>query len=366
MSIGMIVIITFLVYGVSLLVSRYFWILDKPWPDVPKRPRVPTIQWFTAILIPLLIVLLTRPSDIIWWSWPFVWLWLWLFIIVWVTFLDELWRIISPKLNIHPIVRLFAQLSAISFAWIYSWVGITEFTWINGFVIELWWFSSLVFTVWWFLLFINAINWFDWIYWLATWVSSIWFLTIFALLTLVVIPAFPDMSLERLLLLNDVSWYAMLFFVVTFVGTMMEFRPSWLMRDVWTMAFWFALAYLALLGWAKIWTIIVVLMFPLFDAVWVIIDRVFKRWKNPLYGDFSHLHFRLMALWWNRTEVRVFIRWLSVFFVVLMLLQWIDRFGKIVIFFMVASIFFGVNFYLYRKKWLPREYDWKKFTHKKT
>lgn len=66
------------------------------------------------------------------------------------------------------------------------------------------------------------------------------------------------------------------------------------------------LAYIALLGGAKIGTVIVVLALPLFDAVWVIVDRI-KRQKNPLKGDFTHLHFRLMALGWNRDEVRVFI-----------------------------------------------------------
>jgi len=330
----MILVYTFLGFWISLVAARYFNVLDKPWPDVPERKRVPTIQWVTAFLLALWAAWVFYPEHLTQ-PWPFLWLWIWLACIVAVTFIDELWRIVSPKLRVWPLPRLI-----------------------------FWPLTSLVLTVGWFLLFINAINWFDGIYWLATWMSSIGFLTIAALLTLIVIPFYTGISPERLLLLENVSRYAWVFFIITFVGTLMEFRPSGLMRDVGTMAFGFALAYLALLWWAKIGTMIVVLMLPLFDAVWVIIDRLHRRNKNPMKGDFSHLHYRLMALWWNRSEVRIFIWGMSLFFVVLMLLQGTDRVWKIILFVMIALVFFGVNRYLFWKKGLPSEYDWKKFKDK--
>lgn len=360
----MIAIYVLLWYSVSLLLARYFKILDKPGPDVPKRKRVPTIQWLTAILLVLWAVLVLRPWDLVAW-WPFLWLRVGLGFIVWVTFIDELWRIISKKLRIGALPRLIVQIWAIAAAFLMSGVWITEFQLLNWTLIEFGPLTSLVFTAGWFLLFINAINWFDGIYGLATGMSSIWFLTIAWLLLLVVIPYYTWISPEKLWLLQDVSWYAIVFFIVTFVWAIIEFRPTWLMRDVWTMAFWFALAYLALLWWAKIGTMIVVLMLPLFDAVWVIIDRLHRRNKNPMKGDFSHLHYRLMALWWNRDEVRIAIRWLSTIFVILMLLQWTDRIGKVILFVMIACIFFGVNRYLFWKKWLPSEYDWRDHKHEK-
>jgi hypothetical protein len=43
-----------------------------------------------------------------------------------------------------------------------------------------------------------------------------------------------------------------------------------------------------------------------------------------------------------------------------MLLLGADRMGKVVIFLLIAIVFFGVNFYLYRVKGLPAEYDPKK------
>jgi UDP-N-acetylmuramyl pentapeptide phosphotransferase/UDP-N-acetylglucosamine-1-phosphate transferase len=48
---------------------------------------------------------------------------------------------------------------------------------------------------------------------------------------------------------------------------------------------------------------LVVLALPLFDAIRVIVDRLRQR-KNPMQGDYTHLHYRLMALGWDRHEVR--------------------------------------------------------------
>lgn len=339
--------------------AKYFWVLDKPWPDVPKRDRVPTMQWVVAVGIVFIATYVLRSSDF-WMGSPFFGLWMWLGIILLVTFLDELGRIVDKRLRVSAIVRLFAHGAAVAVAMWWSGVGIFWFEWINGTYIELGWFTSLVLTFARFILFINAINRFDWIYGLATWQSSLWFGTIVLLLLCVVIPFYEQITPEKLQLLQDVSRYAYMFFVVTLLWTIVEFRPTGLMRDVGTMSFGFALAYLSLLWWAKIWTMIVVLMLPLFDAIWVLFDRLHRRKKNPLQGDFSHLHYRLLALQWSRTEVRVCIRWTSAFFAVLMLLQGTERLQKIILFMLIALIFFVVNRYLFRKKWLPSEYDRKK------
>lgn len=69
---------------------------------------------------------------------------------------------------------------------------------------------------------------------------------------------------------------------------------------------------------------LVVLALPLFDAIRVIIDRL-RQHKNPMKGDYSHLHYRLMALGWNRHEVRLFIRGYSLVMMILMLLQGTEK-----------------------------------------
>jgi heme O synthase-like polyprenyltransferase len=100
---------------------------------------------------------------------------------------------------------------------------------------------------------------------------------------------------------------------------------------------------------------IVVLALPLFDAFWVIVDRLRLR-KNPMQGDYSHLHYRLMALGWNRHEVRRSIWLYSIVMMVLMLLQGTDKMGKLIVFMMCFVLFFGLNVYLFWIKKLPSVY----------
>jgi UDP-GlcNAc:undecaprenyl-phosphate/decaprenyl-phosphate GlcNAc-1-phosphate transferase len=75
--------------------------------------------------------------------------------------------------------------------------------------------------------------------------------------------------------------------------------------------------------------------------------------KNPLKGDYTHLHHRLLGLGRNRKEIRAFVWIWSLIMMVLMLLQGTDRFNKVVIFGMMALVFFGINFYLFKVKKLP-------------
>jgi UDP-GlcNAc:undecaprenyl-phosphate/decaprenyl-phosphate GlcNAc-1-phosphate transferase len=84
---------------------------------------------------------------------------------------------------------------------------------------------------------------------------------------------------------------------------------------------------------------IVVLSLPLFDAAWVIVDRI-RQGKSPMKGDYTHLHYRLMALGWDRHEVRWFIWLYSVVMMVLMLLQGTAKSGKVILFLMMFVIFF--------------------------
>lgn len=328
-------------------------ILDKPGHDVPKRKRVPTIQWIGSILAVLIVTWLFRPELLT--ESYMLWLWIGLWLLVTVNFIDELWRIFHPKYRLSPKLKFVVQAAAALIALRVSGVGFTQIT--------IWWadwsFSLLLgalLTMARFGLCTNAINWFDGVYGLASWSSALWFLTVASLLTWVVKPLYPGMNWIELEMVNAAIWCAWLFAGVTIIAAVMEFRPRGLMREVGTMSFGFALAYLSLLWWAKIGTMVVVLALPLFDAMWVILDRVFRRKVSPFKWDFTHLHYRLMALGWNRTEVRVVLRSLSAFLAIIMLLQWWDRRDKMIIFCLVAIIFFAINGYLFRIKKLPKAY----------
>lgn len=347
-----------------LLAIRSVWmgtqrlqILDKPWRDVPPRPSVPTLQGVPLVIIIFVLMALLVPETQFWVRWsPFFGFFIGSILIAGISFVDELGRIVHPRFRMSAKIRLWVQTIAAAGAFWVSGVWLTVLDLPGWVVIPLGPLSQIVITIVWFWLFCNAINWLDGVYGLATGMSSIGFMTIALLVGLVVIWSYAGMSIQHMTLLQQIVMVSAICAMVAAVYTMMEYKPRWVVRDVGTMTLWFMLAYIALLGGAKIGTVIVVLALPLFDAVWVIVDRI-KRQKNPLKGDFTHLHFRLMALGWNRDEVRVFIWWTSFILMILMLLQGTDRFGKIIIFVMMAVVFFGVNAYLFWYKKLPAVYE---------
>jgi len=340
-----------------MYITRWYRILDKPWKDVPKRKPVPTLQGVTLIASFFALGYVRYPQYMTFsFANPFFWLLLGGLLIAALSFIDELWLILDKRFRVSAGVRLFGHVVAALIAFYVSWVGITHFQLPWGVMLEFGLFSILLLTVAWYLMFVNAINWFDGVYGLASWLSSIGFFTIVLLIELVVFAQYPDMSSQRALLLEWVSSMGMLLGSLSLIALAMEWKPFWLLRDVGTMFLGFSLAYLALLWWAKIGIMIVVLALPLFDAVRVIIDRLHRRKKHPFKWDYSHLHYRLLALWRNRNEVRVVLLWLSVCMLILMLLLDDDRMAKVIVFALVACIFFGVNGYMYRIKWLDVEY----------
>ncbi|USN56338.1 MAG: hypothetical protein H6766_04690 [Candidatus Peribacteria bacterium] len=84
--------------------------------------------------------------------------------------------------------------------------------------------------------------------------------------------------------------------ISSLVYTIVEYKPYGLLRDVGSWFYGFSLAYLALLGGAKIGTVLIVLALPLFDFIRVVINRIFVMKKSPLKGDYTHLHHRLLKL----------------------------------------------------------------------
>ncbi|HMS91764.1 MAG TPA: hypothetical protein PKC87_06070, partial [Candidatus Absconditabacterales bacterium] len=203
------------------------------------------------------------------------------------------------------------------------------------------------------ILCINAINRFDGIYAQASGVSSVGFLTIFLLIEFVVFKHytnFTDTNMETLLFVQNMSF---VLFCVSLVSTVVEYKPLGLLRDVGIMFFGFSLAYLSVVGGAKIGTLIVALSLVIFDAIWVGLWRMFVMKKNPLNGDYTHLHHRLLGLGWTRKEVRGFVWIWSSIMMIFILIQGTDRTNKIIIFVVMALVFFGINYYLFVVKKLP-------------
>jgi len=321
----------------GLYIFKKLNILDRPWPDVPPRKRVPNMQGvvlFVGFLLTLLIFfpqyLTTDPviSILIWWG---------LLVLIYV---------LDIYFKIPPWIRLIFQIGAALIVYWLGWIRLSYF-YIQGNMIHFPEWLSLILTVFWFVFFINALNWFDWINWMASGLSAIWFLTIALLLKFVVIPSYPHMTqveLERLLFTIDL---AIIFFIWSLIYAVIEWKPWGILRDVWIVFLGYWLASLSLLWGAKIWALIVVLSLMIFDAIWVGLYRIFVMRKSPLKGDYTHLHHRLQNFWWTRGEVKVFVLAWSIFWMILLILQGTNTIWKIIFAILMAVVFFGVNIYLF-------------------
>ena len=349
LTIGIIVLCA----ALGLILSKKIGLLDKPGPDiVPSRKPVPTLQGLWLYIAVLVSLFIAFPDVVVH---PYVFWWLivgWCFVVF--TFVDELLsirqaeKVGSPYLvDVIPSwVKLVVQLLLLALLMYKTWLYDVEILWWQ-LPLALW----IVGTVVRFLVFINAINWFDYAYGQASGLSAIGFASIILLIQLVVVPLYQWISPETEVILRVVTVMSYVLCVASIIYTFVEYKPYWLLRDVGSWLYGFSLAYLSLIGGAKIGTILVVLSLPLFDFLRVILYRIFVMKKNPLKGDYTHLHHRLLALWWNKSEVRAFVWWWSCVMLVLMLLQWWDRLDKVIVFVMMAIIFFGVHYYFYCIKW---------------
>lgn len=341
-------IITAIIAFVGLYISRKLNIMDKPWKyaDIKRKYAVPTIQGFFLILAVIVNMAIILPG---YWQFSaikalFIW---WVFLAI-VALIDE-------YKNISPGIRMLIQI-IVAIIWVIGWASITHLP-IIGIDLPYWLWG--IFAVIWFLLLINAFNWFDGINGMASGISTIWFLTIFLLINFIIIPAYPNIPIDeqtQLIVLQNLS---IIFFSVSAIYTFIESKPYGLLRDAGIMFLGYSLAYLSLLWWAKIGIISVVLSLVIFDAIWVWINRL-KNWQSPMKWDFTHFHHRFMANKWTRWEIRTFVWVWSAFMMILMILQWSDKVGKVIIFSSVAAIFFWVNIYLFWIKKIPGKIEGKK------
>lgn len=350
MSFVLPILTTIAIALLGLVSFRRRGVLDKPGPDIiPKRKPVPTMQWifvFCAIVVWFAIGFPDYLHNAI-----VQWLLAGCLILLCIATRDER-RYIHWQKDIPAWMRLLVQVVAIVVALYIGNVWIPEWTF-QGMIIAVPKVVFALFFICWAMLCINAINRFDGVYGQASGVSSIWFLTTMLLIQFVVLPYYTDISAQHeavLLLVRNVSY---IFFLVSLVYTIIEYKPRWLVRDLGTMIFWFALAYLSIVGGVKIGTIVVALSLVMFDAIRVGLHRLFVLHKSPLQWDYTHLHFRLLWLGWTRGEIRAFVRSRWLFMMIIMLLQDADRGDKLIVFVTLAVIFFAVNAYLFWIKKLP-------------
>ena len=337
------IIISGIIAVAWLYLFKKFNILDTPWKykDLKRETPVPRLMGVFLILAVLVSIIVLLPS---YWNYKEI-----QFLFIWAIFLAII-AVVDDIYWIKAKYRFLVQI-IVAIIWILWWAVITHFNFL-WWIVEVPYWLWVIFSIIWFVLIINAFNWFDWINWMWAGLATIWFFTIALVIKFIIFPYYHiwwEEQLHLIFLLN----LSLILTWVSLVFTIVEIKPFGLLRDVGIMFLGYVLAYLSLFTWAKIWILLVVLSLVIFDAVWVIINRL-KNWKNPMKWDYTHFHHRLMKHWWEREEIRAFVWIWSLFFMVIMILQWTNTIHKAIILFMVALIFFWTHIYLYWIKKIPQ------------
>lgn len=307
-------------------------LLDNPVKYNKKRLPIPYSMWIVFFLGFLLLSYFFIDHN-----YKLYLLWLFWWIITLVSFIDD-------RLNISPKIRLLMQIiiwATIGLTAIKVWYVSNIFWWIidlDTFFIELFQYKiyvvSLIFTIIWYVFIFNSLNWTDWIQGNTSWLSLISFFVLFLL------------GLKLYFTDEYVGWIENAKFILSLTTILIailipffyfDYKEKILMWDTGTMFLWFMLASLAIISWGKVATVLVVFWMYAIDAIYVILTRL-KNKKNPLSGDFTHLHHRLLDLWLSKNQVLSFLFSFSFLFWVCSL--FLEKEGKIVLF--IGMIFFVI------------------------
>lgn len=348
---------SFIVFG-GVWIAKKIWLLDKPhlYADTRgTRGPVPTVQGLFLWLWVVIVVTIFFPH--LWTTNHRQAIALGSFVLMISGFLDDC--AIGVRLPVG--IRFFLQFLVVLFAvwrWNLSLEQITVGTNIYYLPSRLGYGISTF----WFLLCINAMNFFDCVHGQASATSTIGFATIRLLIKVVVLKTYTNILPTTQGILSNIQEIALVFTIFAWLYAIVEWKPRWLIRDAGTLVYGFVLAYLSLAGGVKIWTMLVVLSLVIFDAIWVWMHRIFVLRKPIRKGDFTHLPHRLLASGRTKKEINVAMAIRSCVMMILMLLQWDNKFNKIIIFLLMAILFFGINAYIFRYKKVPAWLNAKKET----
>ncbi|MDD3646348.1 MAG: MraY family glycosyltransferase [Candidatus Gracilibacteria bacterium] len=195
----------------------------------------------------------------------------------------------------------------------------------------------LFFTILWYVFIFNALNWSDGIEGNTSGLSVISFLILFFLGMILFFRDDYEGGVKNAFFIMQLA--------IIIVGALIPFwffdvREKILMGDSGTMFLGFMLASLAIIAGGKIATVLVVFGIYAVDAVYVILRRLWNG-NNPLKGDFTHLHHRLLKLGLSKKQVLSVIYFLSLFFGLTAL--FLDKTGKIIVFVIIIFIVIFIN-----------------------
>lgn len=220
-------------------------------------------------------------------------------LIVFVSFVDD-------RIRLSPVFRLIVQILA---AVIVILAGVKIQIISNPFGVPLhldqfkfnflgneYWLFSGIFIIAWLILMMNVMNWLDGIPGLASGTSTIAQIAIFILS----IGQFNIVDQSAIITISSALAASTLIFLF------FDFHPpKLLMGDTGSMFLGFMLGALSILAGGKLATALLIMGFPVLDALWVILKRILSG-RSPARGDYSHFHHRLLRVGLSERKALIF------------------------------------------------------------
>ena len=319
-----------------ITVFKKYQILDNPKKYWKKRKPIPygvgVIFFLIFFIMSFFFIEIDNRLILIWLFWGLV---------TFVSFLDD-------RYNVSPNFRLAMQIligGVIGLTSIKIWYisGIfweiieLEYIYITFFEYQLF-LVPIIFTIFWYVFIFNALNWTDGIKGNTSLVTLTCFIIIFLLWI-------------RLYLTDDYAWgiknavfiiqLSLILVIILSVYLYFDLKEKVLMGDAGTMFLWFMLATLAIIAGGKVATVLAVFGIYAVDALYVVIRRIIT-WKNPLKGDFTHLHHRLLDIWFTEKQVLVLI--VSLSFIFWFAALFLETLWKIVVFGIIVCFVLGLSY----------------------
>jgi UDP-GlcNAc:undecaprenyl-phosphate GlcNAc-1-phosphate transferase len=150
---------------------------------------------------------------------------------------------------------------------------------------------TVAISLFWLVGMINTMNWLDGADGLAGGVTLIGGATLFINSAFRVEPAQTSVSLLHLALVG-----------ATLGFLLYNFNPARIIMGGGASFLGYTLGALAIIGGAKMATILLVMGLPLLDSLWQIVTRI-REGRSPFSGDRGHLHFRLLDMGFSQRQI---------------------------------------------------------------
>lgn len=194
---------------------------------------------------------------------------------------------------------------------------------------------SIFFGIIWVVVLINSMNWVDGVDGLSSGITLIGGSTIF-LLSLKPEVNQPPVAIITMALIGAVL--ALLIF---------NFYPAKIFAGTsGSMFMGFALAVLAIFAGTKIATTLLIMIVPIMDALWVILERI-RSGQSIFKADRRHFHHKLLELGWSQRKICLF--FYAITGVVALIALNTRAIGKLMTISLASLILIGVFYYVNRK-----------------